>query len=101
MAVSCTASPGGPRLGGRVSTGTLPGPLRHFLAQLDDLGSGGAPDMGKVGAALVELAADQEFFAPLIAQMPAGAPGVHWLVQPGRGPRPVTRAGRTARRRPG
>jgi len=39
-----------------MSTTALPGPLRHFLAQLDELGSGDAPDMGKVGAALVELA---------------------------------------------
>ena len=41
------------------------------------------------GAALVELAADQEFFTPLLEQIPAGSPGVHWLVQPGRGPRLV------------
>ena len=45
--------------------------------------------MGGVGQALVELAADQEFFAPLIAQIPASSPGVHWLVQPERGPRLV------------
>ena len=43
-----------------MNTAALPGPLRHFLAQLDELRSGDAPDMGKVGAALVELAADQE-----------------------------------------
>ena len=42
-------------------TAALPGPLRHFLAQLDELGSGDPPDMGQVGAVLVELAADQEF----------------------------------------
>jgi hypothetical protein len=72
-----------------VTTGALPSPLRHFLAQLDELGPGGAADMGKVGASLVELAGDQDFFAPLIAQMPAGSPGVHWLIQPGRGPRLV------------
>ena len=61
-----------------MTTGALPSPLRHFFTQLDELGPGGTPDMGKVGAALVELAADQEFFAPLIAQMPAGSPAVHW-----------------------
>jgi hypothetical protein len=72
-----------------VNTAALPGPLRHFLAQLDELRSGDAPDMGKVGAALVELAADQEFFGPLIAQMPAGSPEVNWLIQPERGPRLV------------
>jgi len=64
-------------------------PLRHFLAQLDELNSRDAIDMDKVGRALVELAADDEYFAPLIAQMPADAPGVHWLVQPERGPRLV------------
>jgi hypothetical protein len=72
-----------------VTIGALPSPLRQFLAQLDALGPGGAPDMGKVGASLIELAADEDFFAPLIAQMPAGSPGVHWLIQPGRGPRLV------------
>jgi predicted metal-dependent enzyme (double-stranded beta helix superfamily) len=72
-----------------VSTGPLPSPLRHFLAQLDELGAGDAPDMGQVGRALVELAGDEDFFAPLIAKIPADAPGVHWLVQPERGPRLV------------
>jgi hypothetical protein len=56
---------------------------------VDELRSDDAPDMGQVGVALVELAADQEFFEPLIAQIPAGSPGVHWLVQPERGPRLV------------
>ena len=37
----------------------------------------------------MELAADQEFFAPLIAHMPAGSPEVNWLIQPERGPRLV------------
>ena len=64
-------------------------PLRHFLAQLDELKTGDAIDMDEVGRVLVELAADEEYFAPLIAQMPADAPGVHWLVQPERGPRLV------------
>ena len=72
-----------------MSTGSLPGPLRHFLAQLDELGASDAPDMGQVGRALVGLASDEDFFAPLIAEIPAEAPGVHWLVQPDRGPRLV------------
>ena len=45
--------------------------------------------MDQVGRLLVELATDEELFAPLIAAMPAGAPAVHWLVQPERGPRLV------------
>jgi predicted metal-dependent enzyme (double-stranded beta helix superfamily) len=72
-----------------VSTGFAPGPLRHFLAQLGELSSGHVIDMDKVGRALLELAADEEYFAPLIAQIPAQQPGVHWLVQPERGPRLV------------
>jgi predicted metal-dependent enzyme (double-stranded beta helix superfamily) len=72
-----------------MSTGSVPRPLRHFLAQLGELGAGDAANMGKVGHALVELAADEEYFAPLIAQIPAEAPGVHWLVRPERGPRLV------------
>ena len=36
--------------------------------------------MGTVGRALMELAADAEFFAPLIAQIRSGSPGVHWLI---------------------
>jgi len=72
-----------------VSTGALPGPLRHFAAELDERRSGEALDMGQVGRLLVELAADEEFFAPLIDQISAGSPGVHWLIQPERGPRLV------------
>jgi predicted metal-dependent enzyme (double-stranded beta helix superfamily) len=72
-----------------VSTGVLPGPLRRFLAQLAELRSGGSPDLDQVGRLLVELAADEEFFAPLIAEMPADSPAVHWLIQPDRGPRLV------------
>ena len=72
-----------------MSTGALPSPLRTFLARLDELRSAGAPDMGQVAQALVELAADQEYFDPLIAGIPAGSPGVRWLVRPGRGPRLV------------
>jgi predicted metal-dependent enzyme (double-stranded beta helix superfamily) len=72
-----------------VSTGPWPSPVRDFLAQLDDLRSGGAPDMDEVGRLLVGLAADEEFFGPLIAQMPAESMGVHWLATPDRGPRLV------------
>jgi hypothetical protein len=72
-----------------MSTGTYPAPVRHFLAQLDELRSGDVPDMDQVGRLLVELAADEEYFAPLLAQLPAESPGVHWLVKPDRGPRLV------------
>jgi predicted metal-dependent enzyme (double-stranded beta helix superfamily) len=72
-----------------VSTGTFPGPLRHFLAQLDELRSGDIPDMDQVGRLLVELAADEEYFGPLIAELPPETAGGKWLVQPERGPRLV------------
>ncbi len=45
--------------------------------------------MGQVGRLLVELAADEEFFSPLIAQIPSGSPGSQWLIRPERGPRLV------------
>jgi predicted metal-dependent enzyme (double-stranded beta helix superfamily) len=72
-----------------VSTAALPSPLRHFVTELDERRSAEVLDMGQVGRLLTELAADEEFFAPLIDQIPAGSPGVHWLVQPERGPRLV------------
>ena len=72
-----------------MSTGAAPGPLRHFLAQLDELRSGDILDMDQVGRLLVGLAADEEYFAPLIAAMPAESPGGTWLVKPDRGPRLV------------
>jgi predicted metal-dependent enzyme (double-stranded beta helix superfamily) len=72
-----------------VSTGALPSPLRHFQAGLDELRSGDVPDMDRVGRLLVELAADEEFFGPLIDQIPAAAPGDRWLIRPERGPRLV------------
>jgi predicted metal-dependent enzyme (double-stranded beta helix superfamily) len=72
-----------------VSPGALPAPLRRFLDRLDQLRSGDAPDMDKVGRLLTELAADEEYFAPLIAGLPAGSFGVHWLIRPERGPRLV------------
>ena len=67
----------------------MPQPLRHFAAQLDELGSGGLPDMSQVGRLLAELAADTEFFGPLIAQIPSAAPGDRWLIKPDQGPRLV------------
>jgi predicted metal-dependent enzyme (double-stranded beta helix superfamily) len=72
-----------------MSTSAYPSPVRHFLAQLDELRPAGAPDMVEVGRLLVELAADEEFFDPLIAEMPPESPGVNWLAQPDRGPRLV------------
>jgi hypothetical protein len=57
-----------------VSTAALPGPLRRFTAQLDELRSGDVPDMDRAGRLLAELAADTEFFAPLIAEIPPKHP---------------------------
>ncbi len=42
--------------------------------------------MDKAGRLPVELAAEEEYFAPLIAEIPAESPGVHWLAMPERGP---------------
>lgn len=67
----------------------MPSPVSRFLAQLDDLRSGGVLDMDGVGRLLVELAADEDYFAPLIEGISDGSPGVHWLHQPERGPRLV------------
>ena len=53
----------------------VPEPLRHFLAQLDELRSASIPDMDRVGRLLTELAADEEYFGPLIAVMPSESPG--------------------------
>jgi hypothetical protein len=69
-----------------VSTGASPDPLHHFLAQLDELRSGDILDMDQVGRLLVELAAEEEFFGPLIAEMPSESAGGKWLVKPERGP---------------
>jgi predicted metal-dependent enzyme (double-stranded beta helix superfamily) len=73
----------------QVSTGAWPGPVRHFMGQLDELRSGGDFTMDQVGQLLTGLAADEEFFAPLIAQIPAESMAVNWLAQPDRGPRLV------------
>ena len=67
----------------------MPSPLRRFMAQLDELCSGKVPEMDEVGRLLVELTADEEYFAPLISALPSESPGAHWLVKPERGPRLV------------
>jgi predicted metal-dependent enzyme (double-stranded beta helix superfamily) len=72
-----------------VSTGAFPSPVRQFLAQLDELRSAEVLDMDKVGRLLVELAADEEYLGPLIAEIPSAASGGKWLVRPDRGPRLV------------
>jgi len=59
------------------------------MARLNESPPGGTAGMAEVGRLLMELAANEEYFAPLIAQMPAGSPGVRWLAQPARGPRLV------------
>lgn len=69
--------------------GALAGPLRHFENQLTEVRSADALDMDEVGRLLAELAVDEEFFAPLVANIPAATPGVRWLIQPERGPRLV------------
>ena len=53
----------------------LPSPLRRFLAQLDEVLLAGVLDMDQVGRVLVELAADEEYLGPLIAEMPSASPG--------------------------
>jgi predicted metal-dependent enzyme (double-stranded beta helix superfamily) len=72
-----------------MSISAFPGPVRGFLAQLDELRSADVLDMAKVGRLLVELAADEEFFDPLIAAIPSASSGGKWLVRPERGPRLV------------
>jgi hypothetical protein len=72
-----------------VSTGDFPSPIRHFLAQIDELRSADILDMDQAGQLLVELAADEEYLGPLIAEMPSESPGGKWLVKPERGPRLV------------
>ncbi len=72
-----------------MSIGAFPSPLRHFLAQLEELRSGDVLDMDKVGRLLVELAADEEYLDPLIAEIPSESSGGKWLVRPERGPRLV------------
>lgn len=72
-----------------MTTGAFPAPLGRFLAQLDELRSAGILDMDQVGRLLVELATDEEYLGPLIAEMPSASAGGTWLVKPERGPRLV------------
>jgi predicted metal-dependent enzyme (double-stranded beta helix superfamily) len=72
-----------------MSTGGIPSPLRLFLTSLAELRSADIPDMDRVGRVLVELADDEEYLGPLIAEMPAESAGGKWLVKPERGPRLV------------
>lgn len=72
-----------------MSPGAYPAQLRHFVARLEELRSADPPGMADVGQLLVELAADEEYFGPLIARIPAKVPAVQWLVRPERGPRLV------------
>jgi hypothetical protein len=53
-----------------VSTAPWPGPLRRFVEQLAGLRSAGVPDLEEVGRLLVELTSDEDFFDPLIAELP-------------------------------
>ena len=73
----------------QTGSGALPGPLRHFADRLDEVRSAEVLDMDRVGRVLAGLAADEEFFDPLIAQLPSGSPGSRWLIRPERGPRLV------------
>ena len=75
--------------GDQPGTGGLPGPLRRFADRLEEVRSAETFDMDQVGRVLMELAADEEFFSPLIEQLPIGSPGSRWLIRPARGPRLV------------
>jgi len=70
-----------------VSVGELPGPLRGFLTRLADTEPGDGSGLRSAGRLLVELAADEEFFSPLIAELPAAESAGTWLIRPPRGPR--------------
>ena len=54
-----------------MSTGVFPGPLRQFLAQLEELRSGDILDMDQVGQLLVGLAADEEYLGCLLYTSPS------------------------------
>jgi hypothetical protein len=75
--------------GRQAGTNGLRGPLARFADRLDELCSAAVPDMDQVGRTLAELAGDEDFFGPLIAQLPSGTPGSRWLIRPERGPRLV------------
>jgi hypothetical protein len=72
-----------------VTIDAFPSPLRNFLDQLDELRSSDVPDMDWVGRLLVDLAEDEDYLGPIIAEIPVGQPGGRWLVRPARGPRLV------------
>ncbi len=81
--------PGDAGYGGQPARGASPGPLRRFAERLDEVRSAEVLDLNQVGRVLVELAADEEFFGPLIARIPSGSAGSRWLIRPERGPRLV------------
>ncbi len=62
-------------------------PVRAFLARVDELSSADPPDVPAIGRALAELAGDEEYFAPLVAQLAPDDLGVIGLHMPERGPR--------------
>ena len=61
----------------------LDAPVREFLDRLSSLGS----DVGAIGAALAVLAADTDYFAPMIAELDPTQNGGFPLHVPERGPR--------------
>jgi len=74
----------------------LASPLGNFLSQLDELRGADVLDLDAVGRLLAGLAADDDFFAPLIAQMPTQSQGTHWLVKPHVPPQDVHNHGHVA-----
>lgn len=64
----------------------LDGPLRELLERIGPHADLAAPNLPMLGSALVELAADHDYFAPTISAMAADAPVVP-LILPERGPR--------------
>jgi hypothetical protein len=74
---------------GQPEADAWPEPLRRFADRLAEVRSAEVFDLHQVGRVLAELAADEDFFRPLIAQLPAGSPGSRWLIRPERGPRLV------------
>ena len=81
--------PNGASYADQPGTGVPPGPLRLFSDRLDEIRSAEILDLDQVGRVLAELAADEEFLGPPIAQLPADSPGSRWLIRPARGPRLV------------
>lgn len=62
-------------------------PVRTFLARVDELSSGSSPDVPAIGRALADLATDEQYFAPMVAQLAPDDMGVIGLHMPDRGPR--------------